>query len=125
MATNVERAVGVRTHFEVGVLLQRGQVGQRRLEDQLDLVGQQQALARGDLGHDAELDQRVVRLLAPVAVEPLEDDAFAFAPLFEAVRPRADRLLVEAVRESRARARARRSPARSRPAFAGTAARCP
>ena len=104
MATNIDATGRRQQHLQVGVLLQARADRQRRLNDQLDLVGQQQALARGDLGHDAELDQRVVRELAPVALEALEDHAFAFAPLLEAVGTGADGLFVEAVRESRARA---------------------
>src|SRR5207302_372906 len=77
----------------------RGQVGQRRLKNQFDLIGQQQAFTRCHLGHDAELQQRIVRSLAPVALKALQNHTLAFAALLEAVGSAASGLFVEAVWE--------------------------
>ncbi len=66
---------------------------------QLDLIGEQQALARGRLGHDPELHARVGRLLAPVAVEAFQRDALAVAALLEAERAGADRRIAVGGRE--------------------------
>ena len=71
-----------------------GMSERRRQDDHVRLVGQDQALAGGRLGHDLELDGLVVGLLAPVVLVAHEHHLGALGAALVLVGAGADRLLV-------------------------------
>ena len=76
--------------MDLGIVLELGEVGGRRILDQVDVARQQRRDARGVVAERPQDHLRPGRLAAPVVVVALADDAAAALPFDELERAGAD-----------------------------------